>query len=407
MPTRAAMIVVPYATGAATPSELARACAEFGGVVFVVDERDEQVAATRPVLEVLGRVVAFQAATVRPGSLDGEPVDGIVTFADSTIDMTLDLAEALARPYHSRVTARYVQDKLAQREQLNAAGVGCVPVAEVCVGPDAAPPPAELFPAVVKPRRGSGSEQTVIVPDAASFGAATVALDPRRSYVAERYIPDGAPLADWLANYLSVESVVRGNEVVHLGLTGRLPLAEPARETGLVFPLPVPGDVRAGLTGLAEQAMEALGIRLGVVHTEIKLAPDGPQVIEVNGRLGGRLNGAMAMVGMPEPVGIAVALAAGRPLPAPGVASGAALSFWLQPPREAREVVALPSARELARLPGVTTAKAIRGPGSPVDWRLGTAGLVLEAWLHGADQDELRDRYLAVRRMLGERTAWG
>ena len=38
---------------------------------------------------------------------------------------------------------------------------------------------------------------------------------------------------------------------------------------------------------LATAALRALGVRTGGFHTEIKLTPDGPRVIEVNGRLGG------------------------------------------------------------------------------------------------------------------------
>lgn len=36
--------------------------------------------------------------------------------------------------------------------------------------------------------------------------------------------------------------------------------------------------------------MEALGITRGLAHTKIKLTPDGPRIIEVNGRLGGHVD---------------------------------------------------------------------------------------------------------------------
>ena len=38
---------------------------------------------------------------------------------------------------------------------------------------------------------------------------------------------------------------------------------------------------------IASMAIKALGVRVGFLHTEIKLTPDGPRIIEVNGRLGG------------------------------------------------------------------------------------------------------------------------
>jgi len=38
---------------------------------------------------------------------------------------------------------------------------------------------------------------------------------------------------------------------------------------------------------LASTAIEALGVSIGCLHSEIKLTPDGPRVIELNGRIGG------------------------------------------------------------------------------------------------------------------------
>ncbi|MGX1127902.1 hypothetical protein RKD49_000092 [Streptomyces glaucescens] len=44
------------------------------------------------------------------------------------------------------------------------------------------------------------------------------------------------------------------------------------------------------VTGLTTRALDALGVRYGITHTELKLTADGPRVIEVNGRLSGHLN---------------------------------------------------------------------------------------------------------------------
>ena len=33
--------------------------------------------------------------------------------------------------------------------------------------------------------------------------------------------------------------------------------------------------------------IEALGVSTGCLHTEVKFTPDGPEIIEVNGRVGG------------------------------------------------------------------------------------------------------------------------
>ena len=46
--------------------------------------------------------------------------------------------------------------------------------------------------------------------------------------------------------------------------------------------------MRGPVLGMVADAIEALGIRTAVVHTEVKLTPEGPRLIEVNGRLGAR-----------------------------------------------------------------------------------------------------------------------
>ncbi len=38
---------------------------------------------------------------------------------------------------------------------------------------------------------------------------------------------------------------------------------------------------------VADGCLGAIGVKTGAFHTEIKLTPDGPWVIEVNGRIGG------------------------------------------------------------------------------------------------------------------------
>ena len=401
------MIIVPYTQGAASPSEIARACQPFGGVIFVVDEQDPAAVSHLPALQACGLIASAGGGAAEVTALLGAgAADGIVTFAEATIGTTVQLAEAFGLPYHSRDTALYLQDKLAQRERLNAAGVGHVPVRAVTIGPDQPVPDPAMFPLVVKPRSGCGSEHTVVVRNPAQFREQTGTLDPGRSYLAEGYLADGPPPLDWLGNYLSVESEVSAAGIVHHGITGRLPLAAPVRETGAVFPLSLPADQAAELEQLAERAIHALDIRLGLVHTEIKLTPDGPRIIEVNGRLGGRLNQMMRMVGRREPVAAAVSTAARAPVEPLAPCTGVALSYWLQPPVTARGVATLPAVRELTALPDVVIAKQIRGPGQPVDWRLGTGSLAVEVWMRAPSLGQLQVSFQKVQAVLDAAVSW-
>ncbi|WP_328314820.1 ATP-grasp domain-containing protein [Streptomyces sp. NBC_00442] len=391
------MIIVPYAPGgSASPSETARACAPFGGAVFVVGTSSPLDERGRAVLEGAGRVVVADDPANVIASLAGTPVDGIVTFADAMLEVAAVLAEALGLPNHSPRTAACLRDKAAQRQRLNEAGVGFVPLVWSGAGTELRPFGPGTYPVVLKPRNGAGSEQCMILDGAAGHRTANARLDPARQYVAEGYIPDGAPPARHLADFLSVESAVRDGTITHLGISGRLPLAPPVREGGTVFPAPLSRATSEQVTALASRAIRALGITLGVVHTEIKLAPGGPQVIEVNGRLGGYLSELMLLVGLADPVSLAVRLAAGAPLPEPWSARGSALVVLRQPPMRARTVLRAPAPRDLVSLPGVVRAKQWARAGSPLDWRVGTAGMVLQVWMRGADWAGLSHDYLEL-----------
>lgn len=174
----------------------------------------------------------------------------------------------------------------------------------------------------------------------------------------------------------------------------------------MVFPITLPVPEQSAVTRLAERAIRALGIQVGFVHTEVKLTPGEPQIIEVNGRLGGRLNGLMQLVGLPEPVAVAVAVAAGEPLHISQPADGVGLAHWVQPPRWATRVTAVPSARELARLPGVVATRPVLQAGDVVDWRIGTSGMILETSLAGASLDELGARFRTLRVAVETAVAW-
>ena len=146
---------------------------------------------------------------------------------------------------------------------------------------------------MVKPRRGAGSRDTVLIGDADELRAL---LDDQsmstsghdEPMIVEEYLV-GLPTATGphFADYLSVESVVSRGVISHLAVTGRFPPAEPFRETGLFIPSDIDLCLTQEVLEVATKAISALEIGIGFLHTEIKLTPSGPKVIEVNGRLGG------------------------------------------------------------------------------------------------------------------------
>lgn len=405
------MILVPYAVGSATPSEVSLSAEARGhGITFVVDTRDTEARGHLRLLEAFGTVVEASCLDECLAALTGDAVapDAVVTFAEVTLPIAAALAAYFGLPGHDPQTAPVLVDKAAQRARLNASGGDVVATVTVRGGQVEADLPSHLpLPGVLKPAVGAGSRDTVFVDDAAEVARELARHPTDAVFVVEEAIvgaPD--PLGPWLADYVSVESAVSGGRVCHLGSTGRLPLARPARERGLVFPVVPPPDMEQEIHDLVEQAIAALGISTGLVHTEVKLSPTGPRLIEVNPRLGGGLGSICPAAGGPDLVGLAIDLALGGDLPGRPKPTGVALHLYVQPPYEARRLVTAPDARALRRLPGVYGVDRRAVAGQDIDWRNGSAGRILDIWVEAPSLSQLETRTATIEAALATSTEW-
>jgi biotin carboxylase len=387
---------------------IAEACQGLTQFAFLVHGGDQRVAPVVPVLRELAPVVTHDGDL--PGVLrDITPLKprGVVAFADSTLQLAAAIAEAFGLPHNSRQACDLLRSKLRQRQCLNAHDVGAVRTFGFFLDRPESVPAEARFPAIIKPEEGAASKDTVLVGSRGEFTARLSGL-AAGPYVVEEYIR-GAPIygADWLADYLSVESAVSGGRIAHLGMTARLPLVEPVREGGAVFSAVPDEKTAAAITGLAERAIGAVGITTGLVHTEIKMTPDGPQVIEVNGRLGGSMERLIPRAMGTDPVRLAVEIALGASLPRDfGAPDRLVMVVYVQPPVNATAVETMPSPAQLRGLPGVFGMDRILRDGQPVDWRNGTLGRICEVWIDAASLDELGERYRAVTAVLGDSIAW-
>jgi hypothetical protein len=170
-----------------------------------------------------------------------------------------------------------------------------------------------------------------------------------------------------------VESVTSGGTVSHLEITGKFPLTEPLRETGYFVPAVLAPALRQEVLGLAGAALAALGVTTGMTHTEVKLTPAGPRVIEVNGRLGGYVADIVRRARGLDLVRVALAESLGLPPgPArPGYARHA-FQYFLLPPAGAVRLRRMAGVPELRRVPGIQLVEMFATPGDAVDWRDGT-----------------------------------
>ena len=87
---------------------------------------------------------------------------------------------------------------------------------------------------------------------------------------------------------VSVEAVTARGRTTVVGVTDKSVAGSPwFVETGHMFPADLDAAVEREVTATAVAAIEALGLDNTVTHTEIKLTPDGPRVVEVNPRPAG------------------------------------------------------------------------------------------------------------------------
>ncbi|RZU50934.1 carbamoyl-phosphate synthase L subunit-like protein [Krasilnikovia cinnamomea] len=372
-------IVVVHGPGSAGPRDVLRAARGWADLVFLVNPDDSNGAADLPMLSRLARVVQDRPDTDVLAELRALAPVGITTFGDARIARCAELAAGLGLPYHSRRTAELLSDKVRQRAALNAAGVSPTRV-EAAASTRELPAAAEKvgYPVVVKPASGNSSRWTGRYDDSAALDALirAAAADPAAPacWIVEELLPAGRhPYGDVLADFVSVESVVEHGRITHFAVTDRLALAPPFRERGLLLPTLLAPDETEPVLALASAALAALDVRWGVTHTEIKLTPEGPRVIEVNGRLGGWVGELMRRTATVDPVRVVLDVAAGRPADLGGLAFRAhAAVLLVQPPEGRFGVTELADPAVFRTEPGVWQVWRRAEPGDVVDSRSGS-----------------------------------
>lgn len=281
------VIVAVVPNSAVRPADIAEAARLCGhepvhvAIAGALDERERaEYASHGPVIEADEVDPSDTVERLRPLA-----AAGVTTFSEGMVPFTARLAHGLGMPYHDLETATRLTDKRAQRRRLAEQGVDAVWSVAVTSRDEA----LELIgsrpgPVVVKPVRGQSSIDTHFVASAADLPE-DLHPSAERPFLVEEFLR-GRDEGDF-GDYVSVESLVVEGRVHTLGVTGKFPLMPPFREHGQFVPSHLPESERADVARLAADAALALGIRRGLVHTEIKLTPDGPRIIEVNGRLGG------------------------------------------------------------------------------------------------------------------------
>ncbi len=391
--------------------EIADGASGLCEILWLIDESVPENAFTGRLLRRLGTVVNLAGLSLEEiiSVLGAHSPDGVVAYRDEDMVPLSLIAAGLGLCYHTPEVARSLVDKLCQREALRKGGVP----SPLCWEIPASRSPAAVeavaaavdYPAVLKPRTGSRGQYTTLVADAGDLVGQVALLPPQAGGNAgmfvEQYLPDlAAGPSERFADYLSVESLVALGEVSHVAVTGRFPLAEPFRETGFFIPADMPQAQIAAAFEIATAALRVLGVQTGGFHTEIKLTPDGPRVIEVNGRLGGGIPEMLSQASGLSLFELSMRVALGEPVVVDGPVACARVGwrFLLQPPMSARRVVSIEGLDRLAKRPGVNAVFVNRAPGEPIGRREDAWPFICSVFGVSADYEEL----LEINRFLHE-----
>jgi biotin carboxylase len=242
--------------------------------------------------------------------------------------------------------------KARQRERFDAAGVP-QPRWRIVSEAEAGLP----LPCVVKAPDRQGQRGLSVVRDERELAAALeTAIEASRtaSAVVEELV-DGPELT---VNAFSIDG-----ELYPLTVTDRITAEPPAFGVALAHVWPSEENASAAIE-VVRQAVEALGIRNGPTYTQVRIAPDGPKVMELAARLGGGHDAELceAALGIDlNALALAAALGEDTSPPEPRPRVGGACTVFLVPPPG--ELLRLDGIEDAQRSEGVVAVRVYRRPG--------------------------------------------
>ncbi|MFC9952030.1 ATP-grasp domain-containing protein [Streptomyces prasinus] len=214
---------------------------------------------------------------------------GLISSTDTWTPAGAALTDHLGLPGLDPAVLRLTRDKAAVRNRLHDVGLTRGRAVE-SAEPDREASGLLLkevgLPLVLKDTAGTGSQNVWLARDEGELDAALAEAsgrDLRGRLFAEPYL--SGPV-------YSAETLTWSGRTRLLGVSSRLMSPEPHfREEITAFPVAFPGPQRTSLERWLDRVLAAIGYTDRFAHVEFVLTADGPEVVEVNPRIGGALVG--------------------------------------------------------------------------------------------------------------------
>lgn len=397
MPT----IGVLFGIGAASPSEIWNSLPEGYAVQWMVGRDDTQAARLRQQLELYGPVTFVEDA-LNDEQSDMQGVAGIATFCDRLVLPAAVLSERLGLPGNTVETANLLSNKYLQRERLLARGVQRL---NHLVSHSVAELEEDIrqlkLPAVIKPVKSEGSRFTFRIRTVRDLSWVGPLIDAKvwiSGMIAEEEIRGRGPNQETgLADYVSVETISEFGKHYVAGVTARFPVAEPFRETGGAYPSDLNLVELEEVGSAAVEGLQALDVSTGVSHVEVMLTNHGPEIIEINGRLGGNVNHLIGRTGGPNLIGRELAIASSTKWSWPRWSPvGIAFLYQMPAPMILGVVESAEGVDLMRAIPHVERLMFHARRGTNLDWRNGTSSCLLEIHGFASNYMEMNDCINAV-----------
>ncbi|MEE1929933.1 ATP-grasp domain-containing protein [Streptomyces sp. TRM 70351] len=336
---------------------------------------------------------------------------GLIGSTDTWLLAGAELTARLGLPGLERPVLELMKDKARVRDRLWAAGLSRGRSLPLPAAPDDAEAAGLLrllaeetgFPAVVKDSAGTGSQNVWLVRDAQEARAALREAAGRRvagQLFAEPFSP--GPV-------YSAETLSWRGETRLLGVSSRLMSAEPLfREEITAFPVAFPEPVLTGLATWLGDVLAALGYTDRFAHVEFVLTRRGPEIVEVNPRIGG----ALVAEGMCRALGYNVqravletALGRRPDLMDATLPGGPAVAFVLAYPERPGTLTGVDGLDRFADLPGEPAWYPTKAPGDLVEHLTDSRGYAGIVYAEGETAELATHRAVAAANAVRVRTA--